>query len=49
MADPTVQQAAPLKALLCPYLCEELLAYPVSTLVNNPRHDVPECLEPLPV
>jgi putative SOS response-associated peptidase YedK len=47
--DPTVQQAAPLTALLRPYPGEELLAYPVSTLVNNPRHDAPDCLEPLPV
>jgi putative SOS response-associated peptidase YedK len=47
--DPTVQQTEPLKALLRPYPSEELLAYPVSTLVNNPRHDAPDCLEPLPV
>ena len=42
---PTVQQAAPLKALLRPYPSDELLAYPVGTLVNNPQHDAPECLE----
>lgn len=47
--DPTVQQAASLQALLRPYPSEELTAYPVSTLVNNPRHDAPDCLEPLPV
>jgi putative SOS response-associated peptidase YedK len=47
--DPTFQQAASLQALLRPYPSEELLAYPVSTLVNNPRHDAPDCLEPLPV
>jgi len=47
--DPTVQHAESLKALLRPYPSEELLAYPVSTLVNNPRHDAPDCLEPLPV
>jgi putative SOS response-associated peptidase YedK len=45
--DPTVQQTAPLKTLLRPYPSDKLLAYPVSTLVNNPRHDVPQCLEPV--
>ncbi len=43
--DSTFQHIEPLKALLRPYLSEELMAYPVSTLVNNPRHDVPQCLE----
>lgn len=47
--DPTIQDVESLKALLCPYPSEELTAYPVSTLVNNPRHDVPECLEPVSV
>jgi len=42
-------QAEPLKTLLRPYPSEELRAYPVSTLVNNPRHNVPQCLEPVPV
>jgi putative SOS response-associated peptidase YedK len=43
--DPTFQQMEPLKALLRPYSGEELTAYPVSTLVNNPLHDAPQCLE----
>jgi putative SOS response-associated peptidase YedK len=47
--DPTVQDVDSLKTLLRPYPSEDLIAYPVSTLVNNPRHDVPECLEPVPV
>ena len=47
--DPTVQQLEPLKALLQPYSSEELMAYPVSTLVNNPRHDAPQCLEPVSI
>ena len=46
--DPTVQQAATLQALLRPYPSEALQAYQVSTLVNNPRHEAPDCLEPLP-
>lgn len=47
--DPTVHDAESLKSLLCPYPSEELTAYPVSTLVNNPRHDAPDCLEPVSV
>jgi putative SOS response-associated peptidase YedK len=45
--DPTFQHIEPLKALLRPYPSEELTAYPVSTLVNNPRHDAPQCLDPI--
>lgn len=47
--DPTVHDAESLKSLLRPYPSEELTAYPVSTLVNNPRHDAPDCLEPVSV
>jgi putative SOS response-associated peptidase YedK len=47
--DPTFQRTEPLKALLHPYPSEELMAYAVSTLVNNPRHDAPQCLEPVSV
>jgi putative SOS response-associated peptidase YedK len=47
--DPTFQPIESLKDLLRPYPGEELMAYPVSTLVNNPRHDVPQCLEPVSV
>ena len=45
--DPTFQHIEPLKALLRPYPSEELTVYPVSTLVNNPRHDAPQCLDPI--
>ena len=47
--DPTFQQSESLKVLLRPYPSDELTVYPVSTLVNNPRHDVPQCLEPVSV
>ena len=47
--DPTFQQVASLNALLRPYPSTALTAYPVSTLVNNPRHDTPQCLEPVSV
>lgn len=33
--------------LLRPYPAEKMTAYPVSTLVNNPRNDTAECIEPL--
>ena len=47
--DPTFQRVERLNALLRPYPSEKLTAYPVSTLVNNPRHDDPQCLEPVSV
>lgn len=49
---PWLDHTAPadsLKALLRPYPSAELQAYPVSTLVNNPRHNAPACLEPAQV
>ena len=46
--DPTVQDTETLKPLLCPYHRNDLVAYPVSTLVNNPRNDVAQCLEAIP-
>ena len=33
--------------LLRPYPPDKMMAYPVSTWVNNPRHDDPSCIEPL--
>ena len=44
--DPTVRDVDPLQALLTPYPAEEMIAYPVSTRVNNPAYDSPECIEP---
>lgn len=45
--DPTIQEPARLLPLLTPYMVEEMEAYPVSLLVNNPAHDTPECMSPL--
>jgi len=45
--DPTIQEAASLLPLLKPYPAEEMEAHPVSTKVNNPSHDCPECALPL--
>jgi putative SOS response-associated peptidase YedK len=35
--------------LLRPYPESEMLAYPISTLVNKPQNDVPACIEPIKV
>lgn len=33
--------------LLRPYPAEKMVAYPVSTLVNNPRNDAAQCIQPV--
>ncbi|GAC1546716.1 MAG: SOS response-associated peptidase [Herpetosiphon sp.] len=38
---------AGLSALLQPYASESMTGYPVTPLVNNPRNDAPECVQPL--
>jgi hypothetical protein len=43
--DPAVQDAKRLEPLLVPYTGEGMEAYPVSTLVNNPKADDPRCIE----
>jgi hypothetical protein len=40
------QDAEPLHAILRPYPGDDLLAYPVSTRVNNPANETLECLAP---
>ena len=47
--NPAFQQVEALNALLRPFPAEHMTAFPVSTLVNNPRHDAPQCLEPVSV
>lgn len=44
--DPDTKQED-LLAMLRPYPSEETEAYPVSKLVNSPRNDLPQCIEPL--
>ncbi|MDF5724446.1 MAG: SOS response-associated peptidase [Rhizonema sp. PD37] len=44
--DPQVQTLEPLQQILRPYPTEKMSAYPVSTLVNNPKHDSSECITP---
>lgn len=45
--DPRVEEPERLRPLLRPSSSEALMAYPVSPLVNNPRNDTPDCVEPL--
>jgi putative SOS response-associated peptidase YedK len=46
--DPDAQDKEPLQALLQPYDASQLRADPVSTHVNNVRHDDPQCIEVQP-
>jgi len=43
--DPEVQDLAKLKPLLRPCPSDEMEVYPVSRLVNDPRHEDPKCVE----
>jgi putative SOS response-associated peptidase YedK len=45
--DPTFQDVERLQAVLRPYSDDEMVAYPVSTQVNNPANDFPEMIAPL--
>lgn len=45
--DPAVQKPDPLQHLLRPYQSEAMTAYPVSTQVNNPSNNSPECINSL--
>jgi putative SOS response-associated peptidase YedK len=45
--DPQNNGSDLLLHLLRPYPSERMTAYPVSTLVNNPRNDVADCIMPL--
>ena len=46
--DPDNRDLQNLTALLKPYPTGEMEAYPVSTLVNSPKNDAPECIEESP-
>lgn len=47
--SPAEMNPQDLQYLLKPYPPGELVAYPVSTLVNSPDNDVPACIQPLAV
>lgn len=45
--DPEERNPEELQHLLAPFPSEQMEAYPVSTLVNNPRNNSPQCVLPL--
>lgn len=45
--DTSLDDRTPLEGWLRPCPEDRLISYPVSTLVNKPENDVPECVEPL--
>jgi putative SOS response-associated peptidase YedK len=45
--DPKNEDVEGLAKLLAPYPEKEMAAFPVSTLVNNPKFDDPRCIEPV--
>lgn len=45
--DPAVQKAERLQQILCPFRSEAMTAYPVSTQVNKPANNSPECINSL--
>ncbi len=45
--DPAMQEVERPQPLLRPYPGEGMTAYPVSTRVNNPANDHPECVTPI--
>lgn len=45
--DQEIDRPEPLLSLLQPYADDEMEAYPVSTLVNSPKHDSSACINPL--
>ena len=45
--NPHEQRPEALQALLQPYAADQMVAYPVSSLVNSPANDSPELVEPL--
>ena len=47
--DPKVEDVTQLERLLQPFPSDKMTAYPVSTLVNSPKNDLAECVEPLEV
>ncbi|NMG11001.1 SOS response-associated peptidase [Brasilonema sp. UFV-L1] len=45
--NPEVQTPQLLQHLLHPYPSEAMTAYPVSKIVNSPKHNIPDCIKPL--
>ena len=45
--DSRVTDPEQLKPFFRPYLSEQMIMYRVSDLVNSPRNDTPECIQPI--
>jgi len=45
--DPNLQEADELLSMLQPYPHEAMDAYPISTKINSPAFDAPDCIAPL--
>jgi putative SOS response-associated peptidase YedK len=45
--DPKLQDVTAVQPFLRPYPDNDLMAYPVSKVVNNPRNETPACIEPI--
>ena len=45
--NPCIQDPTVLSSLLQPYPPEEMEAFPVSSIVNNPKTDQPDCIVPM--
>ena len=45
--DPRVHDPKRLQHLLVPFAADEMEAYPVSRLVNDPENDLPDCVQPI--
>ncbi|MFC0476602.1 SOS response-associated peptidase [Robertmurraya beringensis] len=45
--DPNNQDTTMLKSLLRPYPADEMVKYEISPLVNSPKNEVPEILQPM--
>jgi putative SOS response-associated peptidase YedK len=45
--DPEITSYSELSPLFAPHLDEEMGYYQVSTIVNSPQNDVPDCIQPL--
>jgi putative SOS response-associated peptidase YedK len=46
--EPSTEDARSLQELLRPYSSAEMTSHAVGTVVNNPAHDSPACIEPQP-
>ncbi len=44
--DPKNEDVPSLQALLSPYSACEMTAFPITTLVNSPRNESPDCIVP---